>query len=194
MITTTDKPAVDKAEEVSLVMALGKLVGLVNSYGPPADDGIHEGFVNVFGQQAFEAEASFRKTSDFVKLKEDLWYARCFAKDFNKLLREGLPSEMREVDDGKHTVGLSYGEGCNMEGEYTYLHSFLASEVTWGWHHATAKGSWTDLHLDWEPVSTLEDIGAINAKLTVPLKRLGEVIHSPDFKGFENLGFDHKHK
>ena len=191
MITTSDKPTVDKVEEVSLIMALGRLAGLVNAYGPPADNGIHETFANNFGSLVFGMEDSFRESYDLVKLKKDLWHARCFAKDFDKWLRS-IPVELREVDEGEHTIGLMYGEGSNMDGDYTYLHSPYASDLLWGWGCPGSQGKWTDLHYGWEEVSIIDDMVPIIRRLKSPLARLSQLVQSPSFKGFKNLGFDRK--
>ena len=152
-----DKPTVDKVEEVSLIMALGKMVHIVNTYGPPADNSVNELFVEKMSTLVFGMEDSFRETSDFVTLKDDLWYARCFATDFDKFAR-ALPIDYEGC-------GLLKGHGSDKDGDYEYVYSPYASDITWhgGWSYRLTE--WSDIHKGFAPVSTSKDFVDILAAL-----------------------------
>ena len=88
MTTTTDKPTVDKVEEVSLIMALGRLEGMVSSYGPPGPDDIPaEVFAGVIANLVFKMEDNYRDSFDLVKLKKELWYVRSLSKSYQRYIR-----------------------------------------------------------------------------------------------------------
>jgi hypothetical protein len=164
MTTTTDKPTVDKVEEVSLIMALGRLEGMVSSYGPPGPDDIPaEVFAGVIANLVFKMEDNYRDSFDLVKLKKELWYVRSLAKSYQRYIREFTLG----IAKGVEVPGFHFISGANMAGNYTCLGNDYAGDIVWGWRVRSSSGVFArrgkDLHQGFEKVDVSKDMLLLEA-------------------------------
>ena len=143
-------------EQVSLIMTLGRVVYLFSSYGPP---GPGERFAEHMVDKIPNMESDFRKTNDFEKLAEDLWYIRCVAAQYDKYVREFTKERHPDLS---HIVnhGHSPAEGCDIKGEYTFNHCPYAGELgefpTYGLR--MADGEWKDPHEGWKDLYLYDEV------------------------------------
>ena len=139
-------------EQVSLIMTLGRVVYLFSSYGPP---GPGERFAEYMVDKIPNMESDFRKTNDFERLAEDLWYIRCVAEQYDKYVREFTKVHHPDL---AHVVnpGHSPASGCDGNGEYTFNNCPYASELgefpSYGLR--MADGEWKDPHEGWRELDT----------------------------------------
>jgi len=129
MKTTTDKPTVDKVEEVSLIMALGRVNANVQQEGPSPSDTISGRFSNQIAELVFTTEQSFRDTHNLVKLKADLAVIRLFAKTATSVVKT-LDVNSKEVLDDP---GIYTATRTNADGSYDYPQLVYGDSFSWGW-------------------------------------------------------------
>ncbi len=158
MQNQADKPAVDKAEEVSLIMALGRLESTVAMTGPPGPQAmLSERFASKIAYLVFKLDDDFRKSYDLVELKAGIWYIRTLATVFDKAIRQ-MP------EGAKLGQGFLRAFGHNMEGAYKYQYLPYAHDLTWSWGRRPSEGEytpgdrWPDLHEGFEEVNVAADI------------------------------------
>jgi len=129
MKATTDKPTVDKVEEVSLIMALGRVNANVQQEGPSPSDTISGRFSNQIAELVFTTEQSFRDTHNLVKLKADLAVIRLFAKTATSVVKT-LDVNSKEVLDDP---GIYTATRTNADGSYDYPQLVYGDSFSWGW-------------------------------------------------------------
>jgi hypothetical protein len=146
--------------QVSLIMTLGRVVYLFQSYGPPPPD---DRFAEHMVDKIPDIESDFRKTNDFEKLEKDLWYIRCIAKQYDDFVREytkqydHLGEEAFELLPG-HSIAS--GKDRMVEGEYTFHHCPYAGELgefpSYGLR--MADGEWKDPHEGWKDLDLYDGV------------------------------------
>ena len=151
MITTSDKPTVDKVEEVSLIMALGRVNANVQQEGPSPSDTISGRFSDQLAELVFTTEQSFRDTHNLVKLKLDLAAIKLFAEIATKMVR-ALDVTSKEVQDDP---GIYIGETTNIERTKKYAQLVYGDSFSWGWGYYK-DGSWSRDVVDTQSVSETE--------------------------------------
>ena len=154
MKTTTDKPTVDKVEEVSLIMALGRVNANVQQEGPSPSDTISGRFSNQIAELVFTTEQSFRDTHNLVKLKADLAVIRLFAELTTKAVKK-LDTTSKEVEEDP---GIYIATRTNADGSYDYPQLVYGDSFSWGWgYYIDGKWSKDVVNASEVPTSTKEE-------------------------------------
>ena len=166
MKATTDKPTVDKVEEVSLIMALGRVNANVQQEGPSPSDTISGRFSNQIAELVFTTEQSFRDTHNLVKLKADLAVIRLFAKLTTEAVRKlDVTSKEVEEDPGIYTATRT-----NIEGSYNYPQLVYGDSFSWGWGYYI-DGEWSKDVVNASEVPTKEEVAVCIMVADVVLDR-----------------------
>ena len=143
-------------EQVSLIMTLGRVVYMFQSYGPSPDE---DRFADHMLWHIPNMESDFRKTNDFEKLAKDLWYIRCIAKQYDDFVREF--TKVYGNGDFAHIVNIGHSacSGKDMEGEYTFNNCPYASGLGEfpSYNLRLKSGECKDPHEGWEELD-LSDV------------------------------------
>jgi hypothetical protein len=126
-------------EQVSLIMALGRVVYAARSYGPPAPD---EHFADTAEKLISGTEESFRENQDFDNLKISLGLIKQLAEDYTKALE--LSHKTRNGIEPTCPPGCYIVKGLDIDGEYQVARNAYADSLTEFWQVRTKNkdGNW----------------------------------------------------
>jgi len=143
-------------EQVSLIMTLGRVVYMFHACGPPVPN---DRFAEHMEWHIPNMESDFRKTNDFEKLANDLWYIRCIAKQYDDYVREFTKvygSDFAHIVN----VGHSPASGKDMIGEYTFNNCPYASDLGEfpSYKLMLKSGKWKDPHEGWKELDLKDGV------------------------------------
>jgi hypothetical protein len=156
-------------EEVSAIMALGRVVHQASSYGPPAPD---EFLVEEIQNYIFEIEDEYWECGDINALKDDLWHLRCLCQAYSDYIRD--TSKTRYAILPKCPPSCRIAKGADIEGDYEMAYLPFLDEFVWSWGTRRSlvsdnPGRWIDLHDGYTPVAVditpIEEWFAARSKL-----------------------------
>jgi len=166
MTTTTDKPTVDKVEEVSLIMALGRVNANVQQEGPSPSDTISGRFSNQIAELATTMEQSFRDKHNFVKLKADLAVLRLFA-EYTTLAVRKLDVTSKEVEEDP---GIYVATRTSLNSTSNYAQLVYGDSFSWSWGYYI-DGEWSKDVANSSEVPAQEEVAVCTMVADVILDR-----------------------